>query len=135
MATLEGMACDQQLQSGHRRTDITNARCWHRDPVAFPGLKRDANPRIAVLGAPPGLAIQIREHLGPIRQGNGGLREDTLDDIGEEAKVAGREIYVHYPIGSGKSKLKLPALKSGTSRNLNTVRKLAEMAAAMEDDD
>lgn len=51
---------------------------------------------------------------------------------GEEAVVAGLEIYVHYPIGSGKSKLKLPALKPGTSRNLNTVRKLAEMARAME---
>jgi uncharacterized protein (DUF1697 family) len=42
---------------------------------------------------------------------------------------------VHYPNGSGRSKLKLPALKSGTSRNLNTVRKLADMAAALEDGD
>ncbi|EUB95334.1 protein of unknown function DUF1697 [Rhizobium sp. CF080] len=62
--------------------------------------------------------------------------KDALDKMvgpdGEEAVVAGREIYVHYPIGSGKSKLKLPALKPGTSRNLNTVRKLAEMARAME---
>lgn len=61
---------------------------------------------------------------------------DALDTMvapdGEEAVVAGREIYVHYPIGSGKSKLKLAALKPGTSRNLNTVRKLAEMARAME---
>ena len=51
---------------------------------------------------------------------------------GEEARLSGREIYVHYPDGSGRSKLKLPALKSGTSRNLNTVRKLADLAAAME---
>lgn len=51
---------------------------------------------------------------------------------GEEAMVAGREIYVHYPNGSGRSRLKLPALKAGTSRNLNTVRKLAELARAME---
>jgi len=62
---------------------------------------------------------------------------DALDKMvapdGEEAVLAGREIYVHFPIGSGKSKLKLPALKPGTTRNLNTVRKLAEMAAAMED--
>ncbi|CDN53130.1 Protein containing DUF1697 [Neorhizobium galegae bv. officinalis bv. officinalis str. HAMBI 1141] len=62
--------------------------------------------------------------------------KDALDKMvapdGEEAVVAGREIYVHYPIGSGKSKLKLPALKPGTSRNLNTVRKLAEMARVME---
>jgi uncharacterized protein (DUF1697 family) len=51
---------------------------------------------------------------------------------GEEARLGTREIYVHYPGGSGRSKLKLPALKSGTSRNLNTVRKLADMAEAME---
>jgi uncharacterized protein (DUF1697 family) len=51
---------------------------------------------------------------------------------GEEARLSGREIYVHYPDGSGRSKLKLPALKPGTSRNLNTVRRLADLAAAME---
>ncbi|PKA40291.1 DUF1697 domain-containing protein [Rhizobium sullae] len=59
--------------------------------------------------------------------------EQMVAPDGEEAVISGHEIYVHYPIGSGKSKLKLPALKAGTSRNLNTVRKLAEMAAAMED--
>ncbi|TCL76095.1 DUF1697 domain-containing protein [Rhizobium sp. BK251] len=62
--------------------------------------------------------------------------KDALDKMiapdGEEAQVGAREIYVHYPNGSGKSRLKLPALKSGTSRNLNTVRKLAEMAAEIE---
>ncbi|OWV74835.1 hypothetical protein ATY76_26095 [Rhizobium sp. R339] len=61
---------------------------------------------------------------------------DALDKMvapdGEEVKLAGREIYVHYPNGSGRSKLKLPALKPGTSRNLNTMRKLAEMAADIE---
>ncbi|EJZ20670.1 DUF1697 domain-containing protein [Rhizobium sp. Pop5] len=63
--------------------------------------------------------------------------DDALEKMvapdGEEAKLAAREIYVHYPNGSGRSKLKLPALKPGTSRNLNTVRKLTEMAAEMED--
>lgn len=62
---------------------------------------------------------------------------DALDTLvapdGEEVQVAGHEIYVHYPEGSGRSKLKLPALKPGTARNLNTVRKLAELAQAMED--
>ncbi|MDL2403868.1 DUF1697 domain-containing protein [Rhizobium mayense] len=62
---------------------------------------------------------------------------DALDKLvapgGEEVHVAGKEIYVHYPDGSGRSKLKLPALKAGTSRNLNTVRKLVEMAREMEE--
>ncbi|TIX89792.1 DUF1697 domain-containing protein [Rhizobium sp. P44RR-XXIV] len=64
--------------------------------------------------------------------------KDALDKLaapgGEEVQVAGREIYIHYPDGSGRSKLKLPALKAGTARNLNTVRKLAEMARELEDD-
>lgn len=63
---------------------------------------------------------------------------DALEKLvapdGEEVQISGREIYVHFPNGSGKSKLKLPALKPGTARNLNTVRKLAELAAELEDD-
>ena len=47
--------------------------------------------------------------------------------------VGTREIWVHYPDGSGRSKFRLPALKRATARNLNTVRKLAQMAQAMED--
>ena len=62
---------------------------------------------------------------------------DALENLsapdGEEVRIVGREIYIHFPNGSGKSKLKLPALKAGTARNLNTVRKLAEMAREMED--
>ncbi|WP_457586437.1 DUF1697 domain-containing protein [Ensifer canadensis] len=64
---------------------------------------------------------------------------DALEKLvapdGEEVHVAGHEIYVHYPNGSGRSKLKLPALKPGTARNLNTVRKLAELAQAMVADE
>jgi uncharacterized protein (DUF1697 family) len=55
-----------------------------------------------------------------------------LDSIagpdGEEVRSGRREIYVHYPAGSGRSRLKLPAAKEATSRNVNTVTRLAEMA-------
>lgn len=40
-----------------------------------------------------------------------------------------REIFVHYPVGMGRSKLKIPAAKTATARNFNTVAKLVEMAA------
>ncbi|MFN8140889.1 MAG: DUF1697 domain-containing protein [Solirubrobacterales bacterium] len=46
----------------------------------------------------------------------------------EEIEIGKREIYVHYPDGMGRSKLNLPAAKYGTTRNLNTVSKLADMA-------
>jgi len=49
---------------------------------------------------------------------------------GEKIRLGKREIYVHYPSGMGKSKLKIPAAAAGTARNMNTVAKLAEMASA-----
>jgi uncharacterized protein (DUF1697 family) len=49
----------------------------------------------------------------------------------EEMALGVREIYIHYPNGQGQSKLKIPAAKAGTVRNLNTVAKLAELAAAL----
>jgi uncharacterized protein (DUF1697 family) len=50
---------------------------------------------------------------------------------GEVLALHGREIYVHYPSGMGRSKLKVPLSDVGTARNLNTVAKLAEMANAL----
>ena len=46
----------------------------------------------------------------------------------EEVTLGAREIYVHYPDGMGRSKLKIPAARNGTARNINTVAKLARMA-------
>ncbi len=46
----------------------------------------------------------------------------------EEVALGAREIYVHYGAGMGCSKLKIPAAKKGTARNMNTVAKLAEWA-------
>jgi uncharacterized protein (DUF1697 family) len=44
----------------------------------------------------------------------------------------GREVFVFYPSGMGRSKLVLPDADQGTMRNLNTVRKLAAMAQAFD---
>lgn len=53
----------------------------------------------------------------------------TLSHVnGEEVALGARELYVHYGDGMADSKLKIPAAKTGTGRNLNTVAKLAKMA-------
>ena len=54
----------------------------------------------------------------------------------EELVFGGRELYIYFPDGQGRSKL-WPALdralkKSATGRNWNTVNKLLEMAEEME---
>ena len=60
---------------------------------------------------------------------------DTLDHVtgrkDERIALGTREIYVHYGEGMGTSKLKIPAAKLGTARNMNTVAKLAELAAQL----
>ncbi len=50
----------------------------------------------------------------------------------EELVLHGREIYIHYPDGQGRSKLKVPFASVGTGRNINTVTRLAAMAHALE---
>ncbi len=55
---------------------------------------------------------------------------------GEELRIRGRELYIYFPDGVGRSKL--PALMEralkapGTARNWNTVTKLLEIAERLE---
>jgi uncharacterized protein (DUF1697 family) len=54
----------------------------------------------------------------------------------EEVHLIGREVYIHYKNGIGRSKLTAVAMEralgmSGTGRNWNTVKKLDEMATEL----
>lgn len=50
---------------------------------------------------------------------------------GEKVYVGQREVYIYYPDGVGRSKLKLPlAGASTTARNINTVAKLVALSGA-----
>lgn len=55
--------------------------------------------------------------------------EGLRHQVDEEVIAGKREIFAWYPSGQGPSKLVIPAGKDGTARNMNTVAKLAEMAA------
>lgn len=46
----------------------------------------------------------------------------------ERLELLGRELFIHFPDGMGRSKLKIPFADVGTGRNLNTVRTLVAMA-------
>ena len=60
---------------------------------------------------------------------------DALDQArhvdGEVMALGSREIYVRYTdTGMGTSRLTIPAAKAATARNMNTVARLSELAAA-----
>ena len=63
------------------------------------------------------------------------MNPDTLAGIrgrkDEQIRLGRREIYVHYGEGMAQSKLVIPAAKTGTARNMNTVATLAKMAAEL----
>jgi uncharacterized protein (DUF1697 family) len=59
---------------------------------------------------------------------------DALDAVtgrkDEEVRLGAREIYAHYPSGQGRSKLKIPAARDGTARNVNTLAALTKLATS-----
>ena len=60
-----------------------------------------------------------------------GLLENLVIPGGEEVRLGKREIYIHYPDGMGRSKLRLSsAVGVVTVRNINTVAKLVAMTLA-----
>ena len=56
---------------------------------------------------------------------------DALDAVAgqasEEVRQGAREFHVHYPDGQGRSRLRIPAARDGTARNLNTLRALVAL--------
>lgn len=60
------------------------------------------------------------------------LLDSARNQDDERIAPGPREVFVAYgEKGIGKSRLRLPAAETGTARNMNTVRKLAELAKEM----
>jgi uncharacterized protein (DUF1697 family) len=74
--------------------------------------------------APPNRTVAIfLDHPPPVDAllAVAGRREERI-------AMGAREIYVFYGEAMADSKLRIPAAKAGTARNMNTVAKLAEWA-------
>jgi uncharacterized protein (DUF1697 family) len=56
---------------------------------------------------------------------------EARDVNGERLALGPRTIYISYGEGIGSSKLKLPAVKHGTARNMNSVSKMAALLESM----
>ena len=83
------------------------------DANPFPDMPPKQVAVVFLAGKPP--VEELRGVVGP---------------AGERVCAGAREIYVYYPEGMGWSKLKLPLNgAAATVRNINTVGKLAELAA------
>ena len=79
---------------------------------------------------PQVVAIFAKESVPPYERPP--LSKDFLEGVilngPEEVVLNAREIYIHYPNGMGRSKLKLPQADKGTVRNINTLNKLIALS-------
>lgn len=66
---------------------------------------------------------------------DGPLSQAALEGVtgvkNEQIHLGKRELFVFYPDGMGATRMRIPSAQHGTARNMNTVAKLAEMAAAL----
>lgn len=64
------------------------------------------------------------------------LPADPMDGVtgakDEQIRLGPRALFVFYPDGMGTTRLRIPSERTGTARNMNTVAKLAKLAAAPE---
>lgn len=99
-------------------------------------------------GAAPAIILRTSEQMAAVEKRNpfadapgnkviviftdGPARVGELRHQSDEEVIAGEgEVFVHYPSGQGTSRLVVPAAQDGTGRNMNTVAKLAAMAAEL----
>lgn len=78
-------------------------------------------------GTPPGRNVTVFLHGPP----PAGALEGAHGRGAEQLALGRREIYVAYPDGIGASKLVIPAARTGTARNLNTISRLVALATAL----
>jgi uncharacterized protein (DUF1697 family) len=123
----------QSAKSEAKVKSILEATLAKRDGKPVTVLVRTAAEMAAVLAANPFPQMPANHTLAHFLDKPPAA--DALQTISKQAReelaLGLREIYVYYADGVGESKLKIPAAKNGTARNMNTVAKLAEMAAKL----
>jgi uncharacterized protein (DUF1697 family) len=136
-------------------TYIQSGNVVFRSQRAEAGVKKLLERALAEkLGKPVGVFVRTRAELAAVLEANPfvkaapnqvlvlfldvappqGSMEELKPPGGEQVSAQGREVFIHFPQGMGKSKLKLPFQATVTSRNLNTVQKLVSLLEKLEGD-
>ncbi|HUP03779.1 MAG TPA: DUF1697 domain-containing protein [Bryobacteraceae bacterium] len=123
-----------------RVEDGISSRFGFRPPVIVrnvPEMKKAlaGNPFPAEAADEPGKLIVL--FLGALPDEAARRKALEVKRGAEQLRFQGRELFVYYPDGQGKSKLAIAALERAlgttmTGRNWNTVNKLLDMAVAIE---
>lgn len=147
MADLKTMCLD--LGFTQVQTYIASGNVVFQSDLSVSKVKSGLEAKLhTYAGKPVGIHIRTTAQMQAVRDGNpfpkavpSRVMAIFLDAPADKAMLSGisgqkdeeialglNELYVHYGEGMAQSKLKIPAAKTGTARNMNTVSKLGEMA-------
>lgn len=119
--------------SSHKVKSELEARLFAYAGIAVGGAVRTASEMAAVLKAKPFPKITPNQSVAIFLDVPPSL--DVVAHVpgvqDEEMRFGAREVYVQYGAGTGRSKMKIPADRAGTMRNMNTIAKLVELAARL----
>ena len=148
MAELKAIA--EEAGFGSPRTFIASGNLIFSSDKSESAVREALEQRLAKhMGKPVAVMVRTADEMDAVARANpfpdapgrrvlviflpGPPAPSALDEVrglvGERLALGKREIYVDY-CGRllGRSKLKIPAAAAGTSRNMNSVAKLAELA-------
>ena len=133
------------------RSWIASGNVVFQSSLAAPLVKAALELRLAAYaGKPVGVAIRTPQQLAEVLANNpfahappnrtvaifldqppgASALQGIAGQAGEEIAIGRCEIYVLYGASMAQSKLRIPAAKAGTARNMNTLLKLCNMANA-----
>jgi uncharacterized protein (DUF1697 family) len=134
------------------KTYIASGNVVFTSTLAEAKVKAALEQRLAAYaGKPVGVMVRTGDEMAAVARANpfadrpgnrvvaifcdGKPPKTVLDEArglrDEQCALGAREIYVFYGDGMADSRLVIPFAKAGTARNMNTVAKLAGMAAAL----
>ncbi len=134
------------------QTYIASGNVVFSDERSEPEVKAALETRLtAYAGKPVGVVVRTGQEMAEVLDANpfphapsnwtvaifldasppGDALEAVKGRADEEIRLGKREIYVAFGAGMGRSKLQIPAGANGTARNINTIAKLAELAASI----
>lgn len=146
MTDLKAMCIEKGFD--HVETYIASGNVVFESNASPVRVKSELEARLlAYAGKPVGVAVRTASEMQAVLDGNpfpqkppnstvaifldepppSDALDHALGKVEEEAVLGSREIYVHYGAGMARSKLKIPAAKRGTARNMNTIAKLVRM--------
>lgn len=150
MSTLREICADAGLRQV--RTYITSGNAICTSNMDEADVRSMLAGRLeAYAGTPVGVLVRTAGELADVLARNpfvsepgertgafffdGPIAPDTLAKTtgrrNEQLRLGRREIYVFYPDGMGRSRLRMPSVNAGTMRNMNTISKLVALAGGL----